>query len=262
VETGKYTQLRFEVDYVRIVTGEEEHYAKVPSGEIKLNGPFEIIDGGTTIITIDFNGEKSVNVTGKGEYMFKPVIKLLVEEPESIAPEIESVSPDTGLPGDTLTVSIEGSRLAGATGVNFGDNITIESYGSMSDELISANITIESGAPSGPRDVTVTTPGGTDTLSNGFTMGVLPPVITSVSPDSGIAGDTLLVDINGSNLAGTTAVSFGDNITINDLPEIADALVTANITIETDADTGSRDVTVTTPGGVATLPEGFTVTIP
>jgi len=88
VEAGIYTQIRLEVESVVIEVGEEEpyesHTARVPSGTIKLVGCFEVVEGQETEITIDFNGEKSVNVTGKGEYIFKPVIKLLI--PESAKP--------------------------------------------------------------------------------------------------------------------------------------------------------------------------------
>ena len=80
VETGKYTQIRFEVNSVTIVVAGDNHTAKVPSDKIKLVGNFNVIDNNTTEITLDFNGEKSVLVTGKGNYIFKPVIKLLVSD--------------------------------------------------------------------------------------------------------------------------------------------------------------------------------------
>jgi hypothetical protein len=85
VDAGKYTQIRLEVNSVRIVVGKNEYYAKVPSGDIKLVGNFEVLANNTTKITLDFDGEQSVNVTGKNQYMFKPVIKLLVEKPSPSA---------------------------------------------------------------------------------------------------------------------------------------------------------------------------------
>jgi len=80
VETGKYTQIRLEVNSVTIVVGGDNYTAKVPSDKIKLVGNFDVTDNNTTEITLDFNGEKSVLVTGKGDYIFKPVIKLLVSD--------------------------------------------------------------------------------------------------------------------------------------------------------------------------------------
>jgi hypothetical protein len=122
VEVGKYTQIRMEVYSVRIVVGEDEYNAKVPSGKIKLVGNFEILEGNATEITLDFNGEKSVNVTGKGDYIFKPVIKLLVERPSSPTepttpePTVTEVDPDSGERSQTLAaVIITGTNLTGAT---------------------------------------------------------------------------------------------------------------------------------------------------
>lgn len=43
---------------------------------IKLIHPFEIIEGETTELTIDFDAEKSIIKTGNGEYKLKPVIKV------------------------------------------------------------------------------------------------------------------------------------------------------------------------------------------
>ncbi len=83
VDAGRYTQIRLDIEEVKIkIVGEEDYYyAKVPSGKIKLVGTFVVPENGVTEITLDFNGEKSVLVTGNGEYHFKPVIKLLASEP-------------------------------------------------------------------------------------------------------------------------------------------------------------------------------------
>ena len=88
VEAGIYTQIRLDIVTVRIwVTGDETpHVARVPSGQIKLVGSFQVTDGGETEITVDINGAKSVD-TGNGEYIFRPVVKLLI--PESAKPSEE-----------------------------------------------------------------------------------------------------------------------------------------------------------------------------
>jgi hypothetical protein len=86
VDEGIYTQIRLDIKSVTIwVTGDETpHEARVPSGKIKLVGSFEVVDGEETEVTLDFIGAESVIVTGNGEYIFKPVIKLLI--PKSAKP--------------------------------------------------------------------------------------------------------------------------------------------------------------------------------
>jgi hypothetical protein len=49
----------------------------VPSGEIKLNREFDVPPGAGTTIVLDFDGAKSINQTGNGKYMMKPVIGIV-----------------------------------------------------------------------------------------------------------------------------------------------------------------------------------------
>ncbi len=97
VETGKYTQIRFEVNSVTIVVDGDNYTAKVPSDKIKIVGNFDVTDNNTTEITLDFNGEKSVLVTGKGDYIFKPVIKLLVSDKGKPAKPVKPVELEVSL---------------------------------------------------------------------------------------------------------------------------------------------------------------------
>ena len=48
----------------------------IPSGEVKLNRGFDLPADGTTTITLDFDGDKSINQTGTGTYMMSPVIAI------------------------------------------------------------------------------------------------------------------------------------------------------------------------------------------
>jgi hypothetical protein len=76
---GKYTQVRMNVTNVTGETTDNVSYiATVPSTELKITGTFTIGSGNTTVLTVDFDGEKSLVRTGAGEFMFKPVVKLMV----------------------------------------------------------------------------------------------------------------------------------------------------------------------------------------
>jgi hypothetical protein len=84
--------------------------------------------------------------------------------------------------------------------------------------------------------------------------------VTGVIPSSGGRDDTFDAIITGTNFIGVSAVSFGDGIAVNSAITDDTTQITANITIALDAALGTRDVSVTTSGGIATLPAGFTVT--
>ncbi|MBA7684088.1 hypothetical protein ES703_92478 [subsurface metagenome] len=82
VEAGKYTQIRMEVEKVEVTVGEDEVYqeAKLASGELKFVRPFDVVEGETTILLLDFDAEKSVNTTGQGQVHVKPVVKLTIQQ--------------------------------------------------------------------------------------------------------------------------------------------------------------------------------------
>ena len=91
LEPNKYTQLRIFLngDASLVLEGEggpggptETVPLEIPSSAntgIKLNRPFEIVEGMITKLTIDFDAEKSVIKTGNGKYKMKPVISLSSE---------------------------------------------------------------------------------------------------------------------------------------------------------------------------------------
>jgi hypothetical protein len=77
---GHYTQIRLiicEGSYV--IDNGVRHDLTIPSGMqtgIKLNHPFVIEDGKLYELFLDFNVDKSIIVTGNGEYKLKPTIRI------------------------------------------------------------------------------------------------------------------------------------------------------------------------------------------
>ena len=177
-------------------------------------------------------------------------------------PTITSLNPDQGTQGTTLDVTITGTNLTGASTASLGSGITVNSFIIDSATQITANITIDADAATGTRDVAVTTPGRTATLLVGFIVEQAPPTITSINPDQSTQGTTLNVIITGTFFNGASAVSFGTGITVNSYTVDSVTQITADITINTDAETGTRYVSVTTVAGIATWPDGFAVVVP
>jgi heat shock protein HslJ len=74
----KYTQVRLVVDAVQVEfdnSGELED-ARIPSKELKIVHPFNIVKGETTALVIDFDADRMVTITGSGDIIVKPVVKL------------------------------------------------------------------------------------------------------------------------------------------------------------------------------------------
>lgn len=77
---GKYTQIRFDVTRVVVTKDGKEITAKLPGDKIKVVTPFEIKTGEKTILTLDFEADKFVVMTGNDAAQVKPVIKLGVTQ--------------------------------------------------------------------------------------------------------------------------------------------------------------------------------------
>jgi hypothetical protein len=146
LEPNKYTQLRLfltsgEENAWVVLDGEEgpggptsivplEIPSSATSG-IKLNHPFEIVEGMVTKLTIDFDAEKSVVETGNGKYKLGPVISV-ISETYSVEEFPEGVGSVSG------TVSYYDNQIFALTGIGDAD---IELSGG---EYIFANTTTTS----------------------------------------------------------------------------------------------------------------------
>ena len=91
------------------------------------------------------------------------------------APTLTGVSVGSGNQGITLDVAITGADFTGATDVSFGSGITVNSFTVDSLTKITASISVAADATIGVRDVSVTTPAGTGTLTGAFAVEVAPP---------------------------------------------------------------------------------------
>ena len=95
LEPGRYNQIRLEVLAANVSTHDESMPAIVPSGKLRLAGSFELTSGEITVVTLDFDAEKSVVFRGKMDPLLKPVVRLLVrKEGQSLSEAIAADAPE------------------------------------------------------------------------------------------------------------------------------------------------------------------------
>ncbi|MEX1113130.1 MAG: IPT/TIG domain-containing protein [Patescibacteria group bacterium] len=208
-----------------------------------------------TSVTADFAiasgaalGDRNVTVTTAGGTTGAST--FTVNPP---APTLTTVSPVTGVQGTTVSVTLTGTNfISGATTVAVsGSNITVSNVSVSSGTSLTADFVVGSSAALGDRNVTVTTAGGT-TAARTFTVNPPTPTLTSVSPNSGVQGNTVSVTLTGTNfVAGATVAVSGSNVTVTDVSVVSATSITANFVIATTAAAGARTVTVTTSGGTS-----------
>ncbi|MFO0751555.1 MAG: hypothetical protein U1F43_38695 [Myxococcota bacterium] len=160
------------------------------------------------------------------------------------APTLTGFSPSSALVG--ASVSISGTHLSGATAVRFGDT-PAASYTVVSEASITA--VVAAGTASGP--ITVTTPNGSATSTNAFTVIPPVPVIDSFTPGAGGLGASVV--IHGSGFTGASAVAFGA-IPAASFEVTSDVAISAVVA----AGTASGPIHVQAPGGSATSSAAFT----
>jgi hypothetical protein len=154
----------------------------------------------------------------------------------ALPPKVMSFTPASGPVG--TSVDIQGSNYTAATSVTFNGINAL--FRIDSDSEIQA--IVPNGATTGP--IAVTSPGGSGTSSDSFTVTPPPPFVTSFAPTSAPVGTS--VDIHGYNFTGASSVSFNGTaaaFTVDSDTEI-------HATVPAGASTGT--IVITTPGGTAT----------
>ena len=163
---------------------------------------------------------------------------------------LTSINPANGLRGGNAPVTL--------TGTNFGSDATVGVSGSgvtadvvtvVNAGQITATFAIAANASTGEYIVTVTSAGVT---SNGVTFTVLStaPVLTSLNPASGGAGNSVPVILTGSNfVAGATLTSSNPSLAFSNVTVVSATQLTAILTMAANATPGTAPVTVTTSNG-------------
>jgi hypothetical protein len=206
------------------------------STSIQVNAPAHAV--GTVHVHVSTAGGTSADNGTLDQYAFNSVTP---------APVVTGVSPTAGPTAAGTVVTITGTDLGGATGVDFG--------GTAATNLTNNTSTsIQVNAPAhaaGAVHVHVATGGGTS-ADNGtldqYTF-VAAPTVTGVNPIHGPAGATTSVIISGTNLSNATGVSFGGTAATN-LHNNTATSITVNAPAESP---GTVDVMVTTAGGTSGL---------
>lgn len=156
-------------------------------------------------------------------------------------PTVTSITPKAGPVGGGTVVTITGSGFTGATSVTFG--------GTAATPTVANDTTITVTSPAhaaGTVDVRVVTPAGTspNTAADDFVYGG-GPIITSISPTSGVPAGGNTVTITGTGFLGATSVTFGATTVT---PTVSSD---TSITVVAPSGTGTVDVRVVTPVGTS-----------
>jgi hypothetical protein len=189
---------------------------------------------------------------------------------DSILPTVVSITPTNGATGVSRNTAIQ---------VSFSESIKPDTVNSLNFNLdtVAGTFTLVGDSaftftPNAPLDynrtytMSLRANGVRDLAGNGLASGFAAsfttesyplPVITSVTPNSGVQGTIVQVNFSGSNLASASQVISGNPGISGSIVSASDDTVVANIVIGSVAATGATTLGLTTLGGNASV--AFTV---
>ena len=158
-------------------------------------------------------------------------------------PAVTAVSPTVGGTGGGTSVTLTGANFIGVTSVGFGTK-NATSFTVNSSTRVTATSPSET---AGTVDITVVTSNGTSATSaaDQFTY-LARPTVTGVSPNQGPTAGGASVTITGTGFISVAAVKFGSataTFTVNSPTSLTATAPAGN--------SGTVDITVTTPGGTS-----------
>jgi hypothetical protein len=219
---------------------------------------FTVVNDTTITATLNIAANAPVGVRNIG--VVTPNGNTNTEPFTVTGPSLTSLSPSSGIQGTSVNVTLIGSDLTGATGLNgTGNGVTASNFAVVNDTTVTATLTIGAAATVGSRNIGVVTPDGN---TNTEPFAVTSPTLTSISPASGSrsSGTPVNVTLTGSGLTGTTnVVVSGSNVSVSNVHVVSDTQVTATFTISGSAATGSRSVHSINSGGATSNNVTFTV---
>lgn len=131
------------------------------------NANYDVADSAPPWIS---NQTSSLNSYGRNGEADDPADAPILTIDYTEVPTVLSATPNSAKRGETKDIVLAGTLLTGATAVDFGALITVDHFHVDSDNQVTANIILGSGATLGARDVSITTPGGVGVLTAGFTV--------------------------------------------------------------------------------------------
>lgn len=127
-----------------------------------------------------------------------------------VSPTIQSVSPATVEQGQTLTLTIAGTRLTGLSKASFDSaGLTLTPFGSGSSSQAFLQLKVASNAPVGPATLRLQVDAGELVFPNAVTVTQPQPAITAISPNTVLAGTgATAISLTGRNFVAASEVLF------------------------------------------------------
>ena len=226
-----------------------------------------------TSITTTFTISASASVTARNVTATTPAgttNAVTFTVVAAAAPTLTSISPNFGLRGTAVNVTLTGTNFVPASTVVATPAVagfSITNVVVASATSITATFTSSTSAAIGNVNIDVVTG---SVASNTLPFAINGPVLTSISPASGTRGTSVPVTLTGTGLTGTGICTpaclpgvnvSGGGVTVTGVTVVSDTTVNATFNFTAGAPLGARNVTTTSAAGTSNA-IGFTVNPP
>jgi len=133
MEAGSYNIIRLRISNVSVVLNGQAQEAKLPSSKIDIKVHFTVTANSTSLVSLDFNLNDSLHITGDGRIIMAPVIKVEVDREVEIEIKDGEVKKSGGEKETETEVGMdergnvsEGRRIAPDANVSIADNGEIQ----------------------------------------------------------------------------------------------------------------------------------------
>ena len=169
-----------------------------PAGWLSTNaespGQYLVPTSGTGSLNVTVNAQNLTAGSYQGSITISCVNQTCLQQklPVSVqvtnpSPTLSFITPNSGMAGSTVAVTLAGSYLTGATAINVGGGISANGLQVVNDTEITASFVIPANA-AGPQSVTVTTPSGTSDALPFTVTGGQSNTVTTVLPHVAAGG--------------------------------------------------------------------------
>jgi hypothetical protein len=162
-------------------------------------------------------------------------------------PTLASISPNSGIRGTSVNVTLAGTNLDGASSINVsGSGVSVSNFAAVNSTSVTATFTISSSAGFGGRNVAVVTPGGTTgnvTFTvQGAALSFTGPILPLTGGGTGTKSGVIFVANNGDL-----------SVMLTGAPTISKASGAGNGTFSITGGTCGSGTVLSTPLGTCTV---------
>jgi uncharacterized delta-60 repeat protein len=172
------------------------------------------------------------------------------------APAITALNPSAGTQGEgQFTITVTGSNFVSASTVDWNGSALVTAFGNAT--TLTATVPASDLTQAGTANITVVSPGNVVSNSESFIIGGV-PAITALNPPAGTQGEgQFTITVTGSNFVSASTVDWNGSALVTTFANAT--TLTATVPASDLTQAGTANVTVVSPGNVASNSETFTI---